>query len=51
MVLPASRPDGVESAYRELKAKGVQFSMELTTTSWGKMAILKDLAGNEFEIS
>ena len=51
MVLPASKPEDVERTYRELKRKGVEFSQDLTTTSWGKMAILKDLDGNEFEIS
>ena len=49
--LPASRPEDVERAYHELKRKGVEFSEELTTASWGKYAILKDLDGNEFEIS
>jgi catechol 2,3-dioxygenase-like lactoylglutathione lyase family enzyme len=50
-VFPASDPANVEKTYRELKEKGVEFSMDLTTTSWGKMAILKDPDGNEFEIS
>jgi len=50
-VLPASNPENVESTYFELKKKGVEFSEELTTTSWGKFAILKDPDGNEFEIS
>ena len=50
-VIPASKPENVEATYHELKRKGVEFSQELTTTAWGKMAILKDLDGNEFEIS
>jgi catechol 2,3-dioxygenase-like lactoylglutathione lyase family enzyme len=50
-VLPASRPEEVERAYLELKRKGVEFKEELTTTDWGKYAMLKDLDGNEFEIS
>lgn len=50
-VLPASRPADVERTYRELKAKGVEFSEELVTLDWGKMAILRDPDGNEFEIS
>ena len=50
-MLPSSDPDEVERTYKELKRKGVEFSQELTTTSWGKMAILKDSDGNEFEIS
>jgi len=49
--MPVSRPEDVEKAYAGLKAKGVEFSEELTSTSWGKYAILKDLDGNEFEIS
>jgi len=52
--LPAwcySNPANVESTYFELKKKGVEFSEELTTTRWGKYAILKDPDGNEFEIS
>ena len=50
-VTPASRPEDVERTYLELKKKGVEFSEELTTTDWGKFAILRDLDGNEFEIS
>jgi catechol 2,3-dioxygenase-like lactoylglutathione lyase family enzyme len=50
-VLPASNAEDVERTYFELKEKGVEFSGELTTTNWGKYAILKDLDGNEFEIS
>jgi uncharacterized glyoxalase superfamily protein PhnB len=49
--LPASKPEDVEKTYLELKKNGVEFSEELTTTKWGKYAILKDLDGNEFEIS
>lgn len=51
IVTPASKPGDVERTYLELKKKGVEFSEELTTTDWGKYAILKDLDGNEFEIS
>lgn len=51
MVLPSSDPAEVEKTYNELKRKGVEFSEELTTTNWGKYAILKDPEGNEFEIS
>jgi hypothetical protein len=50
-ILPASEPSEVEKTYLELKEKGVEFSEELTTTNWGKYAILKDPEGNEFEIS
>jgi len=50
-VVPASNPRDVEETYRELKKKGVEFSEELTTTSWGMYAVLRDPDGNEFEIS
>ena len=50
-IIPASESSEVEGTYFELKRKGVEFSVELTTTSWGRMAILKDLDGNEFELS
>jgi len=50
-LIPASEPHEVETTYRELKAKGVEFSEELTSTSWGMYAILSDPDGNEFEIS
>jgi catechol 2,3-dioxygenase-like lactoylglutathione lyase family enzyme len=50
-VLPASDPEAVQKTYHELKKIGVEFSEELTTTDWGKIAIFKDLDGNEFEIS
>jgi len=50
-IIPTSDPASVERTYSELKRKEVEFSQELTSTSWGKMAILKDLDGNEIEIS
>ncbi len=50
-VFPSSQPAAVERTYYELKDKGVEFSLELATTAWGKMAIFKDPDGNEFEIS
>jgi catechol 2,3-dioxygenase-like lactoylglutathione lyase family enzyme len=50
-IVPSSDPEEVEETYRELKKKGVEFSSELKTMSWGKMAILRDPDGNEFEIS
>jgi catechol 2,3-dioxygenase-like lactoylglutathione lyase family enzyme len=40
--------DDVESTYRELKAKGVEFTAEPTKQPWGTFAILKDLDGNTF---
>jgi catechol 2,3-dioxygenase-like lactoylglutathione lyase family enzyme len=51
IVTPASKPDEVERTYQELKRKGVEFLEELTTTRWGKYAILRDPDGNLFEIS
>jgi len=50
-VLPASNPEDVERTYFELKKNGVEFSEGLTTTDWGKYAILRDPDRNEFEIS
>lgn len=50
-VLPASNPEDVEATYLELRDKGVEFSEEITTTSWGMYAILRDPDGNEFELS
>ena len=49
--LVASKPDRVEKTYTELKRKGVRFREELTTTSWGKYAILEDPDGNLYELS
>ena len=49
--LPASAPEDVEKVYHELRARGVEFVQELTDTGWGKMAVFRDLDGNEFEIS
>ena len=42
--------DDKERTYRELKAKGVQFKVELTEAAWapGKYAIFADLDGNEY---
>jgi len=51
LVLPASRAEEVEKTYLELKERGVEFAEELTSASWGKYAIFRDLDGNEFEIS
>ncbi len=50
-VIPASEPEDVERTYRDLKAKGVKFSEDLQTFSWGKRAAFLDPDGNEFEIS
>ncbi len=50
-LIPASNPEDVERTYRDLKGKGVTFSHDLQTVSWGKRATFLDLDGNEFEIS
>ena len=50
-LIPANNPRKVKETYRELKAKRVKFSEGLTSTSWGKYAILCDPDGNEFGIS
>jgi lactoylglutathione lyase len=50
-LIAASDPNEVERTYKELKARGVEFAEELTRLSWGSMAVLKDLDGNEIEIS
>jgi catechol 2,3-dioxygenase-like lactoylglutathione lyase family enzyme len=42
--------DNKEQTYRELKARGVVFSKELTTEWFGTYAIFKDIDGNEFWI-
>jgi len=51
LTIPASGPKHVEETYRRLKRKGVEFAEELTTSSWGKYALLKDPDGNLIEIS
>ncbi len=51
LLIPASEVDEVEKTYLELKKNGVEFSEGLTSTSWGKYAIMKDPDGNLFEIS
>lgn len=48
---PASDPGEVEKTYFELKRKGVEFVEEITTTDWGKYAVMRYPEGNEFEIS
>jgi predicted enzyme related to lactoylglutathione lyase len=40
--------DDVEGTARELKSKGVKFSMEPTKANWGTFAIFQDLDGNSF---
>jgi len=38
----------IEAAVRELKAKGVRFTQELTKEPWGTYAMFADPYGNEF---
>ena len=50
-MIPASDPANVEETFQELRRKGAEFSTDITTTDWGKMAILRDPDGNELELS
>jgi predicted enzyme related to lactoylglutathione lyase len=40
--------DNVQKTYDELKAKGVEFTQEPKTESWGTSALFKDSEGNIF---
>lgn len=40
--------DDIEVTYKELRAKGVRFTRELTRADWGTFAIFADPDGNEF---
>lgn len=43
--------EDVETAYRELSAKGVVFKETPTKMAWGTFAILPDLDGNEIVLA
>ncbi len=43
--------DDVEATARELKDRGVEFTMEPTKAPWGTASIFKDLDGNTFVLS
>ena len=43
--------DDVESSYKQLKAKGVEFVKEPQKQEWGHFAIFKDVDGNQFVLS
>ena len=43
--------DDVAGTFRELKDKGVQFTMEPTTFDWGTSAAFEDIDGNRFLLS
>jgi len=40
--------EDIEKVCNKMQANGVVFTMELTTTAWGKFAKFKDEDGNEF---
>jgi predicted enzyme related to lactoylglutathione lyase len=40
--------DNVQKTYEELKARGVEFTQEPRTESWGTSAMFKDSEGNVF---
>jgi predicted enzyme related to lactoylglutathione lyase len=43
--------DDVEATYRQLSARGVEFTGGPTKESWGTSATFKDIEGNEFVLS
>jgi catechol 2,3-dioxygenase-like lactoylglutathione lyase family enzyme len=43
--------DDVESTARELRSKGVEFTMEPRKEDWGTSAMFKDVDGNQFVLS
>ena len=40
--------DELDKTYREMSAKGVEFTTKPKKTEWGTYAMFKDLDGNEF---
>lgn len=44
----AFQTDSVEETYRELKERGVEFTLEVKKEEWGTYAMFKDPDGNEF---
>lgn len=44
----AFQADDVEATWREMKARGVEFTQDPKTESWGTSAIFKDPDGNTF---
>ena len=45
------RPEGrLEAAVDELKAKGVEFSAEISEHDWGRVATFKDSEGNDLQL-
>lgn len=43
--------DDVEATYRQLRARGVEFTAEPTRQPWGTYAAFKDPDGNQFVLS
>lgn len=43
--------DDVEATYRQLRARGVEFTAEPTRQPWGTYATFKDPDGNQFVLS
>ena len=43
--------DNVQKTFDELKARGVEFSQDPTSESWGTSAMFKDTEGNIFVLS
>lgn len=43
--------DNVQKTFEELKERGVEFTQEPKTESWGTSAIFKDSEGNQFVLS
>jgi len=43
--------DDVQSTFRQLKARGVEFAQEPQSAEWGTFCILKDVDGNQFVLS
>ena len=43
--------DDVEATYRQLSAKGVEFTQKPKKEDWGTSAIFKDVEGNTFVLS
>jgi predicted enzyme related to lactoylglutathione lyase len=43
--------DDVESTFRQLKAKGVEFVKDPQKADWGTFCIFKDVDGNQFVLS
>ena len=43
--------DNVQKTYEELQARGVEFTQEPKTESWGTSATFKDSEGNAFVLS